>query len=254
MRRLRAAVHDVRTVRPARRAGSARRSGRERFRASRGCRRRRRGDLAVDQRVVSGRCGQPAVDLVRQLRGRSTRPTAPTSSARRASTAARPRCTRRRSISSKACSTRWRSSISRDARPTSGASTATTTPTRSPTPRSPCSRRLPATRLGSHGEVHVSSRVVGFKKIKFYTNENVGSGELDLPEQQMHTTAYWLTVPADGHGCAAVRVRRSARWRRGAVVRDAAGGAAAPDVRSAGHRHLDRERQRRRQSRSHPDG
>jgi DEAD/DEAH box helicase domain-containing protein len=40
------------------------------------------------------------------------------------------------------------------------------------------------------------SRVVGFKKIKFYTNENVGSGELDLPEQQMHTTSYWLTVPA----------------------------------------------------------
>jgi DEAD/DEAH box helicase domain-containing protein len=37
--------------------------------------------------------------------------------------------------------------------------------------------------------------VVGFKKIKFYTNENVGSGELDLPEQQMHTTSYWLTVP-----------------------------------------------------------
>ncbi len=47
----------------------------------------------------------------------------------------------------------------------------------------------------SHGEVHVSSRVVGFKKIKFYTNENVGSGELDLPEQEMHTTAYWLTLP-----------------------------------------------------------
>ena len=48
----------------------------------------------------------------------------------------------------------------------------------------------------AHGEVHVVSRVVGFKKIKFYTNENVGSGELDLPEQQMHTTAYWLTIPA----------------------------------------------------------
>jgi DEAD/DEAH box helicase domain-containing protein len=43
--------------------------------------------------------------------------------------------------------------------------------------------------------VHVVSRVVGFKKIKFYTNENVGSGELDLPEQQMHTSAYWLTIP-----------------------------------------------------------
>jgi DEAD/DEAH box helicase domain-containing protein len=44
--------------------------------------------------------------------------------------------------------------------------------------------------------VHVVSRVVGFKKIKFYTNENIGSGDLDLPEQQMHTTSYWLTVPA----------------------------------------------------------
>jgi DEAD/DEAH box helicase domain-containing protein len=50
--------------------------------------------------------------------------------------------------------------------------------------------------ITSHGEVHVVSRVVGFKKIKFYTNENVGSGELELPEQQMHTTSYWLTIPS----------------------------------------------------------
>ncbi len=52
-----------------------------------------------------------------------------------------------------------------------------------------------AVACAAHGEVHVVSRVVGFKKIKFYTNENVGSGELDLPEQQMHTTSYWLTIP-----------------------------------------------------------
>ncbi|HOQ59768.1 MAG TPA: DEAD/DEAH box helicase [Vicinamibacterales bacterium] len=51
--------------------------------------------------------------------------------------------------------------------------------------------------LAAHGDVHVVSRVVGFKKIKFYTNENVGSGELDLPERQMHTTSYWLTVPRE---------------------------------------------------------
>jgi DEAD/DEAH box helicase domain-containing protein len=51
--------------------------------------------------------------------------------------------------------------------------------------------------VAHHGEVHVVSRVVGFKKIKFYTNENVGSGELDLPEQQMHTTSYWLELPLD---------------------------------------------------------
>src|SRR5690606_41338625 len=54
---------------------------------------------------------------------------------------------------------------------------------------------LPNRSARSHGDVHVVSRVVGFKKIRFYTNENVGSGDLDLPEQQMHTTAYWLTIP-----------------------------------------------------------
>ena len=53
----------------------------------------------------------------------------------------------------------------------------------------------------NHGEVHVVSRVVGFKKIKFYTNENIGSGELDLPEQQMHTSSYWLTIPAEVMSC-----------------------------------------------------
>ena len=51
-----------------------------------------------------------------------------------------------------------------------------------------------------HGEVHVTSQVVGFKKIKFYTNENVGSGELRMPENEMHTTAYWLTVPREVMG------------------------------------------------------
>jgi len=48
-----------------------------------------------------------------------------------------------------------------------------------------------------HGEVHVTSQVVGFKKIKFHTNENVGSGELQMPENEMHTTAYWLSVPRE---------------------------------------------------------
>ncbi len=49
----------------------------------------------------------------------------------------------------------------------------------------------------SHGEVQVNTQVVGFKKIKFHTMENVGSGDLMLPEQEMHTTAYWLTVPQE---------------------------------------------------------
>lgn len=45
------------------------------------------------------------------------------------------------------------------------------------------------------GEVSVIERVVGYKKIKFHTHENVGYGDVRLPEMQMHTTAFWLTVP-----------------------------------------------------------
>ncbi len=46
----------------------------------------------------------------------------------------------------------------------------------------------------SHGDVLVRSQVVGFKKIKFFTNENVGAGTLELPENEMHTTSYWITL------------------------------------------------------------
>jgi DEAD/DEAH box helicase domain-containing protein len=48
-----------------------------------------------------------------------------------------------------------------------------------------------------HGEVHVATQVVGFKKIKFHTMENVGAGDLSLPQNEMHTTAYWLTIPSE---------------------------------------------------------
>jgi DEAD/DEAH box helicase domain-containing protein len=45
-----------------------------------------------------------------------------------------------------------------------------------------------------HGEVHVAWKVSGFKKIKFSTRENVGYGPINLPDQEMHTTAFWFTV------------------------------------------------------------
>jgi len=48
-----------------------------------------------------------------------------------------------------------------------------------------------------HGEVQVVRKVVGYKKIKFYTSENVGYGDVDLPQNDMHTTSYWFTVPWD---------------------------------------------------------
>jgi DEAD/DEAH box helicase domain-containing protein len=46
----------------------------------------------------------------------------------------------------------------------------------------------------AHGDVLVRSQVVGFKKIKFFTNENVGAGKLELPENEMHTTSFWITL------------------------------------------------------------
>ncbi|MCW5980308.1 MAG: DEAD/DEAH box helicase [Bryobacteraceae bacterium] len=51
--------------------------------------------------------------------------------------------------------------------------------------------------LAAHGEVRVNRQVVGFKKIKFYTLENVGAGNLSMPEQEMHTTAFWLYFPKE---------------------------------------------------------
>ncbi|HMI53172.1 MAG TPA: DEAD/DEAH box helicase [Candidatus Saccharimonadales bacterium] len=51
---------------------------------------------------------------------------------------------------------------------------------------------IPANRV--HGDVLVRSQVIGFKKIKFFTNENIGDGKLELPENEMHTTAYWITL------------------------------------------------------------
>jgi DEAD/DEAH box helicase domain-containing protein len=55
-------------------------------------------------------------------------------------------------------------------------------------------RRHPAY-LAEQGEVLVAEKVVGFKKIKMGTLENVGSGEVELPQQEMQTTSAWLTVP-----------------------------------------------------------
>lgn len=46
----------------------------------------------------------------------------------------------------------------------------------------------------SWGEVCVTKRVVGYKKIKLSTFENIGFGDVELPENDMHTTCYWFTI------------------------------------------------------------
>ena len=49
----------------------------------------------------------------------------------------------------------------------------------------------------SLGEISVVEKVVGYKKIKYHTHENVGYGDVRLPELEMHTTAFWLEVSSD---------------------------------------------------------
>ena len=46
----------------------------------------------------------------------------------------------------------------------------------------------------AHGEIAVTTQVVGYRKIKWFTHENLGQGELALPPTELHTTGYWLAV------------------------------------------------------------
>ncbi len=50
------------------------------------------------------------------------------------------------------------------------------------------------------GEVLVTETPTVFKKIKLATRENAGFGRINLPEEQMHTTGCWITVPEYGCG------------------------------------------------------
>ncbi len=47
----------------------------------------------------------------------------------------------------------------------------------------------------AHGEVAVTYLATLFKKIKLHTHENVGWGKIRLPQDNLHSTAYWLTLP-----------------------------------------------------------
>jgi DEAD/DEAH box helicase domain-containing protein len=48
-----------------------------------------------------------------------------------------------------------------------------------------------------HGEVHVVRRVAGYKKIRYYTHENIGYGPVTLPDAELHTTALWWQLTQD---------------------------------------------------------
>jgi DEAD/DEAH box helicase domain-containing protein len=53
------------------------------------------------------------------------------------------------------------------------------------------------TTLRAHGEVRVTTRATSYKKVRLYTHEILGYGEIlpeSIPEQEMDTTAYWFSV------------------------------------------------------------
>ncbi len=50
------------------------------------------------------------------------------------------------------------------------------------------------------GEVRINALVSMFKKIRFNTHENLGAGPVDLPETEMHTSAFWISFSTGSLG------------------------------------------------------
>jgi len=43
-----------------------------------------------------------------------------------------------------------------------------------------------------YGEINIREQAMLYKKIKFRTHENIGSGKITLPEIEMHTSSFWI--------------------------------------------------------------
>jgi DEAD/DEAH box helicase domain-containing protein len=63
--------------------------------------------------------------------------------------------------------------------------------------------------MKSHGEIDITSRTIGFRKIKWYTHEQIGVGEVTLPSVELRTSGYWLCLEND----AVARLRETMLWR-----------------------------------------
>lgn len=45
-----------------------------------------------------------------------------------------------------------------------------------------------------YGDVSILAKATIFKKIKFDTHENIGSGPITLPEEELHTSSAWISI------------------------------------------------------------
>jgi DEAD/DEAH box helicase domain-containing protein len=61
----------------------------------------------------------------------------------------------------------------------------------------------------AHGEIQVTTQVTGFRKIKWYTHEQLGLEEIEMPPTELLTTGYWLSLSAN----TVERLREDNLWR-----------------------------------------
>ena len=62
--------------------------------------------------------------------------------------------------------------------------------------------------IKAYGEIAVTTQVIGFKKLKWFTHENLGEEPLALPPTELHTTGYWLAL----HDATVARLRDEGLW------------------------------------------
>jgi DEAD/DEAH box helicase domain-containing protein len=78
-------------------------------------------------------------------------------------------------------------------------------------------RQVAAGQLG-YGDIKVVETITGYKKIKFFSHENAGYGDVRLPDLEMHTTGFWWTLPPE--------IMAGSAWTRAMLI-DALRGAGA---------------------------
>jgi DEAD/DEAH box helicase domain-containing protein len=60
----------------------------------------------------------------------------------------------------------------------------------------------------AYGEIVVTTQVTGYRQIRWFTQEQIGMGEVALPPAELLTTAYWLTPSED----TVARLREQGAW------------------------------------------
>ncbi len=62
--------------------------------------------------------------------------------------------------------------------------------------------------IKAYGEIQVTSQVIGFRKIRWHTNETLGTENLSLPPSELLTTGYWLALSDETVG----KLREERLW------------------------------------------